>query len=163
LEKIDVLVAEGSVAKPPHVKDAQNIVATHQRNAEHHLDALLPQERIRDCRRVDVIQPHWFLRGGDTSGETGAERNPYALANLVLDATRRPGDEHLGIGIEHQHGSRVDVKNLAHPAKQLHQKIIDIKARQLDVGEGLQVLETQRKSVVTHTNGVRHTHQNRMP
>ena len=87
-----------------------------------------------------MIQPHWFLRCGDTSGETGAERNPYALANLVLDATRRSGDEHLGIGIEHEHGSRVDVKNLAHPAKQLHEKIIDIKARQRGIGEGLQVL-----------------------
>jgi hypothetical protein len=87
-----------------------------------------------------VFQPHWFLRCGDTSGETGAERNPYALANLVLDATRRSGDEHLGFGIEHEHGSRVYVKNLAHPAKQLQEKVIDIKARQRDVGEGLQVL-----------------------
>jgi hypothetical protein len=87
-----------------------------------------------------VIQPHWFLRCGDTSRETGAERNPYALANLDLDATGRPGDEHLGIGIEHEHCSRVDVKNLAHPAKQLHEKVIDIKARQRGVGEGLQVL-----------------------
>jgi hypothetical protein len=132
-----------SVAKPPHVKDTEDVVAAQQRNAEHHFDALFPQERIRDCRGVDVIQPHWLLRCGDTSGETGAERNPYALANLVLDATGRSGHEHLGFGIEHEHGSRVDIKNLAHPAKQLHEKIIDIKARQRGIGEGLQVLETQ--------------------
>jgi hypothetical protein len=87
-----------------------------------------------------VIQPDWFLRCGDTSGETGAERNPDALANLVLDATGCSGDEHLASGVEHEHGSRVDVKNLAHPAKQLHEKIIDIKARQRGVGERLQLL-----------------------
>jgi hypothetical protein len=57
------------------------------------------------------------------------------LANLVLDATGCSGDEHPGTGIEHQDARRVDIKNLAHPAKQLREKVIDIKARERGVGE----------------------------
>jgi hypothetical protein len=48
-----------------------------------------------------------------------------------------------------QHGSRVDIKDLAHAGKQLHEKVIDINPRQRGICQGLQVLETQRNSDVT--------------
>jgi hypothetical protein len=50
---------------------------------------------------------------------------------------------------------RVDIKNLAHPGKQLREKVIDVKARQCGIRQRLQVLKTLPGSVVTYTNGVR--------
>jgi hypothetical protein len=145
------------------VKDTDDIVLAQERHAEHHLDAPLPQSRIRDGSRVDAIQPCGLPRHGDTSGETRADRNPHPLANLVLDATGRPRNQLAGVGIEHQHSGRVGVKNLAHPGQQLDEKVIDIKPRQLGVGERLQVLEAHRNGLITSAEGTRQTHQNRLP
>ena len=158
------LLVERSVLEPPDMQDAEDVVAAQQRDAEHHLDALLPQDRIRDRRRVDAVQPHGILRCGDTSGEARSERNAHSLANFVLDAARRPRHQFLGLLVEQQHRGRVDIKNLAHAGQQLDEQIIDIEVRERAVGQRPEVRQTLRdRPVIAEVRQLGRWHTLRMP
>ena len=153
LEKPQVVVVERSIGGPSDMEHAEDSVLAQQRNAEHHLDALLPQNRVRNRRRVDAVQPRWLSRSGDTTSETNADRDSHTLADFLLDARRRSGDKLVGVGIEQQDDGGVDVEHLADSHQHLFEKIVDAQARETRVGQGLQLRKTAREVVLA---GIQH-------
>ena len=111
LEEFGVGNLERAGLEPADMKHTDQLVCHEERHAEHGADPLLPKDRVRDRGRVDPIQAHRLLRPGDASGETDADRHPDALADLLLDTARRPGDEITRVLVEKQHGCGVRVEN----------------------------------------------------
>ena len=81
-----------------------------QRHAEQRLDALLAQDRVEDVGVVDVGEDDRPALGRDPAGEAAAERDPDALLDLLLDPSRRAGDELVRRLVEQQERARVAVE-----------------------------------------------------
>jgi hypothetical protein len=70
------------------VQHAEDAVALEHRNAEHHADAPLVEERIRDGRRVDPFEVDRSAGRRDAACEAPTERDAHSLAHLLLDTKR---------------------------------------------------------------------------
>ena len=151
LEELEIFLVERSALAPPNVQYAEDVVATHQRDAEHHLDALFPQDRIRDRRRVDLIEAHRHSCCCDTAGEPHSDGHPHSLTNFILDPTRGSRHECVALFVEQQHGSRVDIEDLAYASKQLDEQIIEIELRERAVRQRLKVRQTLRNRTMAQT------------
>ena len=103
----------GRPSSRPTCSTPEEFVAAQQRNAEHHLDAFLPQDRIGHRRRVDPVQPHGLPRCGDPAGEADSDGNAHSLANLVLDTTRCSRHQTIRPPLEEEHRGRVDGEDVA--------------------------------------------------
>ena len=112
---------------------------------------------------VDAIQPRGLLRCGDATSETGAQWNPYPLADLFLDARRRSGDEFLGVGVEEQHRGGVNVEHVAHSRQQFGEELVDVKARQGSASKRLELLQMRLDPVLAPTRELPLTHTHRLP
>ena len=106
------MIGEGTLFEPTHVEHPEEAVAGEQGDTQHHLDALLPEDRVRDLRGcVDALERRIGPLGGcDPTCEAAPDRNSNALAHLLLDPASCGCDEILlalrdqqdccGVGIE---------------------------------------------------------------
>ena len=154
------MLAEGSVLAAPDMQNAEDLVAKQERGTDHHPDAVLPQDRIRDRRRVDVVQAHRLPRCRDPTCEAHSERHTNALTNLLLNAARSSRDELIRPFVEHQHCDRVRIKYVLHALQQLAEQFVNIKRCQLPVGQSLKVRETLPSLTVREPPGISTPAQN---
>ena len=127
LEQRDVVIGEGSVLQPPDVEHAEKPVGGEERDTEHHLDALFPEDRVRDRRGVDTIEANRAsacrdpsLRSRYRSGCEHLRVPPPRSRGLRWRRVHRP----LG---EQQDRRGVRVERFLHPAQQLVEQVIDVK------------------------------------
>ena len=125
-----------------------------QRDAEHHLDPLLPEERVRDGGGVHARQSDGLHAGGDRSGEPVAERDSHALADLLLQPARSARNEIIRARVAQQDRGRVGDECGPDPVQQLGEQVVDVEARQLDIGYCQQMRQT--------ISGVRADHSPRL-
>ena len=132
------------------VQDPDHPAGGHQRDAQHGLDALLPQDGVRHRRLVDAIQHNGSPFGCDSPGETHAQRDPDALVHLLLDAPGRSGHELLRAFLEQQDGRRVRVEHAPDPIEQLDQQVLDIQPPEGGVRDRLYVAEVLVGAIAIH-------------
>ena len=65
------------------------------------------------------------------------------IRHLLFDATCRPGDQLVGLGVEDQDGRGVDVEDRAKAGEQLTQHLVDVELRQCGVDQRVQRLESR--------------------
>jgi hypothetical protein len=105
-----------------------------QRDACQRPDALLQKERVEHSAVIDVIQDDRPPLGGDAARETPADRNPDALADFLLQAAGRGGDQLTARTVQQQHRGRIGIQDLPHPAQQRSEKVIGAQMRQRRIG-----------------------------
>ena len=93
LKQRNVVLSKGSVLQPSDVKHAEKFFGAEERDAEHHLDALFPENRIRDGRGVDAVEANRTSGCRDPSCEPSPDRDANALAYLLLDPAGCRRDE----------------------------------------------------------------------
>ena len=137
LEQLGVLFGEHAGGQGADVQDTQHGSAGQQRHAQQRGDALLPQDGVEHVAVIDVVDrdPMPFL--GDAPREAAAERDPYALVDLFLDAPGGGGDEELTGGIQQQHRGGVDRHQLADLVEQLVEQPVHGQLGQPGVGDRL--------------------------
>ena len=116
----------GRVLEPADVQHPDHVVVAEQRHAEHVADALLPQDRVVHGRFVHPVEGHRLAQLRDRAGEADAHRHPDALAHLLLQPARRPGDQLLRTVVEQQHRRGVGVEDRADPVQQLGKHLLDV-------------------------------------
>ncbi len=110
LEQLDLVLLEGAVDERADVEHAAHLALDDERDAEHRLDPLLPQDRVEDVRVVDVVEDHRLLLGGDPAREAAADRDADALLDLLLDPERGARDELVRLLVEEEDRARVDAR-----------------------------------------------------
>ena len=90
---------------------------------------------------VDVGEDDRTPLGGDAPGKAAADRDAYALLDLLLDPHRRARDELVAFGIEQKGGARVDAEDVARADEQRLQQLLQLEVLQRDVGHRLNALE----------------------
>jgi hypothetical protein len=141
LEQRDVMIGEGTLIEPTHVEHPEKAVAGEQGNTQHHLDALLPEDRVRDRGCVDALETNRAPGGGDPTGEAAPDRNSHAFAHLFLDPAGGGGDELLLVLGEQQDGGTVGIECFLHASQQFIEQVVDLELRDRRVGQRLQALE----------------------
>ncbi len=101
----------------------------------------LPQDRIGDRRRVDPVQPDGLPRCRDPPGEADSDGNAYALANLVLDATRCSRHQPFRPPLKEEYRCCIDRDDVAHACQQLVEQVVEVERRKFGVSQRLQVCE----------------------
>ena len=136
------------------MEDAAHLSLDDERDAEHRLDPLLPQDRVEDVRVVDVVEDHRPLLGGDPSGEAAADRDADALLHLLLDPERRARDELVRVLVEQEDRARVDLEDLAGPLEQGVEQLVEPQVCERGVGDGLQPPDMLRSGTLRpHSRG----------
>ena len=135
------MITEGSVLQPPDVKHAEKPVGGEQWDAEHHLDAFFPQDRVRDGRGVDAIESNRASARRNPPGKASAERDANALAYLLLNPAGCRRDEFTGALGEQQDRRSVRIEGFLHPLQQLIEQGIEPKRRDRRVGQRLETRE----------------------
>ena len=138
LQQLDLVLVEGAVAERADVEHAAHLSLDDERDAEHRLDPLLPQERVEDVRVVDVVEDHRPLLGGDPSCEAAADRDADALLHLLLDPERRARNELVRFLVEQEDRARVDLEDLPRPLEQRVEQLVETQVCERGVGDGLQ-------------------------
>jgi hypothetical protein len=105
-----------------------------QRDARQRLDALLPEDRVEHVSVIDPIQDDRLPLGGDAARETPADRNQDTLADLLLQAAGRRGDQLATRAVQQQHRGSIGVQDLPHPVQQRGEKIIGAQMGQCRIG-----------------------------
>jgi hypothetical protein len=152
LQQLDLVLVEGAVMERADVEDAAHLTLDDQRDAEHRLDPLLPQDRVEDVSVVDVVEDHRPLLGGDPTGEPTTDRNADALLYLLLDAERSPRDELVRVLVEQEDRARVDLEDLPGPVEQRIEQLVESQVRERGVGDGLQPPNTLRSGTLRPHN-----------
>jgi hypothetical protein len=120
------------------VHDSPHLALDHERNAEHRLDPLLPQERVEDVRVVDVLEDHRPLVGCDPAREAAADRHADALLDLLLDPERSASHELVRLLVEQEDRAGVDFEDLPCPLEQRREQTVEAQVREGRVGDRLQ-------------------------
>jgi hypothetical protein len=124
LEQLDLLLPERARDKRADVQDTARLSLHDERDAEHRLDPLLPQDRVEDVRVVDVVEDDRLLLGGDPPGEASADRDPDALLDLLFDAERRSCDQLVRPFVEQKDRAGVDLEDLPGPLEQRREQLV---------------------------------------
>src|SRR3954451_23283435 len=138
--------------EPGGVEEAAHLALDEDRDAEHRLDPLLPQDRIEAVGGVDVVEDHRPLLRGDPAGEATTDRDADALLSLLLDAERSPRDELVRVLVEQQDRARVDLEDLPRPLEQRIEQLVESQVRERSVGDGLQPPDTLRSGTLRPHN-----------
>src|SRR5205823_368417 len=150
----DLVLVEGAVMERADVEDAAHLALDDERDAEHRLDALLPQDRVEDVSVVDVVEDHRALLGGDPAGEATSYRDADALLHLLLEPERRPRDELVRVLVEQEDRARVDLEDLPRPLEQRIEELVEPQVRECGVGDGLQPPDSLRSGTLRpHSDG----------
>ena len=142
LEEIVLVGGEFAWGEAADVQDADDGAFDEQRDAEQGLDALLAQDRVEDVGVVDVGDGDRAALGGDAPGEAAADRDPYALFDLFLDALG--GARVQRVALQHQDRHRVGREDVRHALQQLLQQLLLAEVGERGVGDQLQRLEALR-------------------
>ena len=97
-----------------------------ERDAEHRLDPLLPQQRVEDVRVVDVVEDHRPLLGGDPACKAAAHRDTDALLYLLLDPERGARDELVRVLVEQENRAGVHFEDLPGPLEQRREQVVEL-------------------------------------
>ena len=84
---------------------------------------------------IDVADVDRDALGGDPSGESLADRDPYPLLDLLLDSPRGTRDELVGVAVEQQDRDGVDVECVSHPVEQLVEQFLEPQLRERGIAE----------------------------
>jgi hypothetical protein len=123
------------------VDDTHRPAVAHQGRAEQRPDALLAQDRVQDVGVVDLGQEERLTRRRDAAREPRAEGDAHPLGDLLLDPLRRGGDELAPRRVEQEDGGRVGVEQLADPAEQLVEQLVEAEVRERRVRQQLDAPE----------------------
>ena len=118
LQQLDLVLVEGAVMERADVEDPAHLALDDERDAEHRLDPLLPQDRVEDVPVIDVVEDHRPLLGRDAPGEAAADRDTDALLDLLLDAERSACDELVRLLVEQEDRAGVDLEDLPGPLEE---------------------------------------------
>ena len=123
------------------MEDAEHGVTGQQRHAEHHADALLPQDRIRHGGGVDPIEPDRTPPGSDAASETDPDGDPDTLADLFFDAAGGARHQLVRALVDQQDSRGVGVEDLPNSLEEFDQQIVEIEVRQLGGRERLEIFQ----------------------
>jgi hypothetical protein len=123
------------------VHDPEHPIFQQERYAQQRADALLAQDRVEDLRPVDVGDDDRSPLRGHPSRESGAQRDPHALLDLLLDSLRGAGHQLAGVLVEQEHGDGVDAQRLADAFEQVGHHRLEPSVGQRDVGDRLQTAQ----------------------
>ena len=138
LQQLDLVLVEGAETQRADVEHAAHLTLDDERDAEHRLDPLLPQDRVEDVRVVDVVEDHRPLLGGDPAREAAADRDADALLHLFLDPERGARDELVRVLVEQEDRARVDLEDLAGALEQRGEELVEPQVCERGVGDRLQ-------------------------
>jgi hypothetical protein len=105
-----------------------------QRHAHQRPDALVQQQRVEHDAGFDPIQDDRSPLGGDAARETPADRDPDALADFLLQAAGRSGDQLTARAVQQQHRGSIGIQDRPHPVQQRGKKLISAQMRQRYIG-----------------------------
>jgi hypothetical protein len=105
-----------------------------QRNARQRPDALLQQQRVQHAAVIGVIQDDRPPLGGDATREPPANWNPDALADFLLQAAGRGGNQLAARIVQQQHRRGIGIQDLPDPAQQRGKEVISAQMRQRRIG-----------------------------
>jgi hypothetical protein len=105
-----------------------------QRNARQRPDALLQQQRVQHAAVIGVIQDDRPPLGGDATREPPANWNPDALADFLLQAAGRGGNQLAARVVQQQHRRGIGIQDLLDPAQQRGKEVISAQMRQRRIG-----------------------------
>ena len=152
LQQLDLVLVEGAEVERADVEDAAHLTLDDERDAEHRLDPLLPQDRVEDVRVVDVVEDHRPLLGGNPSREAAADRDADALLHLFLDPERRPRDELVRFLVEQENRARVDLEDLPRARRAAREQLVETQVCERGVGDGLQPPDMLRSGTLRPHN-----------
>ena len=141
LQQIDIVVVEPAPMQRADVEHADHPAGDEQRHAHHRLDPLLPQDRVQHLGRIDVVEHHRPLGGGDTAREPSADGDPHPGLDLFLDPDRRSRDQLVRLLVDEQDGAGVGAEDVADPRQQHVQQFLDLEMRKRSVGNSLEPLQ----------------------
>jgi hypothetical protein len=124
LKQRGIIGREDPVVDRADVQHPDHRAMDQQRHAQQRLDAFVQQNRVQHIAVIDVVQDDRLPPGGDTAGETPADRDPHALPDFLLQTAGRGGDELLPRAVQQQHRHGVGVQDLLHPHQQLGEKVV---------------------------------------
>ena len=105
-----------------------------QRDARERPDALVQKDRVEHIAVIDVIQDDRLPLGGDAARETPADRDPDALADFLLQAAGRGGDQLATRAVQQQHRGGIGIQDLPDPAQQRGEEVIGAQMGQRRIG-----------------------------
>ena len=108
---------------------------------------------------IDVIQDDRPPLGGDAARETPADRDPDALADFLLQAAGRGGDQLTARVVQQQHRGGIGIQDLLHPAQQRGEKFIGAQMGQRRIGNRPDVPQPVLR---IRRRGQRHCHHERL-
>ena len=107
------------------MQDTEKLVPHLERDAEHRLDAFLPQDWVEDVRVVDVLDHDRRARRRDAAREALADRDADALLDLLLQPARGAGDQHLLVFVEQEDGNRIHVQDALYPKQVVDEQLLE--------------------------------------
>lgn len=120
-EHAGVVLVEDSIDEGADMEHAQKPRAKLQWYPEHRPDAPLPQDRILDRRRVDVVEEHRTSFGGDPAGEAGTHLYPHPLTDFFFHTDGRSCDKLVGSRLEEEHRCGIYSKQASDLCQELHE------------------------------------------
>jgi hypothetical protein len=141
LEQRGLVGGEDPVPHRADVEHPEHRALDEQRDARERPDALVQKERVEHSAVIDVIQDDRPPLGGDAARETLADRNPDALADFLLQAASRSGDQLTARTVQQQHRGGIGIQDLPDPSQQRCEKVIGAQMGQRRIGNRPDVLQ----------------------
>jgi hypothetical protein len=88
LEQLHFSRDKVSLSEPTDVENPEKVSSGDEGNAQHRLDALLPENGVGHRRLVDPVENDWPSIGGDPTGEADANGYSHSLANFLFYPSR---------------------------------------------------------------------------
>ena len=150
LQQLHVVVGELTWGQRADVQHADHPAASDQRYAYQGADPLRQQDRVQHGGVVNTIEDHRLVPGGDPPSEPPADRDPHALAHLLLQPGRRRGDQLPRGEVQQQHRGGVGSEDRPGALEQLREQLTIIKPGQGGIGDGLDVAEPVLRPGAAH-------------
>ena len=144
LQQVRVIAGEGAGTECPHVQDTDDHSPGPQRSTHEGPDALVQQDGVDHLGVIDLSQDHRAVFRRDPPGETPAERDPHPLPHLFFQPARGRRDQLPGGGIQQQHGGRIGLQGVFHPADERLQQSLGIQRGQRRISDRLDVTQLVR-------------------
>ena len=126
LQQLDVVFGEPARGERADVQHAEHVPIGRQRHTEQGTDARLPEQRVDHRGPVDAVEDNGFLLRRDPAGETAADRDTQAGADLRAESACGHRRQLVCARFQQQHHGRVDVQHFADAVEQLDQHFLAV-------------------------------------
>jgi hypothetical protein len=130
LQQLHVAVREPVRADRADVQHTERGSLDDERDAQQALDALVDEDAIGHCALADLVEDHGRALGRHPAREPRPDRDPDALAHLLLQPGGGRRDQLSPGGVEQQDCSRIGVQDLLRAIEELGEQLLELQVRQ---------------------------------